>query len=317
MTDVMHRTGQEGSEMSRHLEVARTPEELTPPAEIARGVLIYEDYTTDEGTRLVRGIASIAGAKVHFTDESPLGIIDHEPFVIFPGFGGIKPGYKKLRHELAASGRRAVSYAPPRRQGLMASMHPNHLFAPEKLTSKAGYAVARYLLRDEEVNGLHLAGHSMGGPIATEVAAHKEGILSVTLLGSAGLEDHDMMTMGKRMPGFILHELIPALPMLRDEFNPSAVGHIAEYGLFNPYLTFGEVRQVSGADARPTIRHLGKLGVAVNVVQMEDDHLFIESNVHNQSSKLVDRYVVLTGNHLKPQLDPEETANTILELQAA
>jgi pimeloyl-ACP methyl ester carboxylesterase len=320
MTDVMRHVSQEGSGTGRHLEVARTPEELTPPAEIAGGVLIYEAYETDVGTHITRGIASIAGAEVNFTDETPVGIVDTEPYVLIPGFGGIKPGYSRFRHELAVAGHRAISYKPPRTQKPGAKWHPGNLFARERLTSKAGYAMVRRLTNEDAVTGVHLVGHSMGGPIATEMAAHKsDRIHSVTLVGSAGLEDHNALTMARRLPGFLKDELLPALPLLHDEFNISAVKHIAEYALRSPLLTMAEARQVSRVNARPTLEFLGVLGIGITIVQLEDDHLFIEENVKKQSAHLANqgRYLVMPGNHLWPQLEPETAAHTILDAQAA
>lgn len=318
MTDVMQGAEQHSPGMGRRLHVFRNPEELTPPSELALGVLIYEDYESAEGTRIRRGVDRIGGAAIHFTDESPLDFEDPEPILYVPGFYGIKPGYSLPRHHTALRGRRAVTFKVPRSNGL-SGWHPNYLFTPERLTSQAAYAMFRRLLRDPGVNEVHIAGHSMGGPISAEIADHKPGVGSVTLIGSAGLEDHSMFSLARKLPGFFAHEIAPSIPVLGRDFEVGVVKHMLEYALMNPRLTLGEIRQVTSVDARPTIKRLvsKKKPVPVYAIQMQDDHLFDEPTVHAEVARYVTRYLRVPGIHLKPQLEPEETVDAILEVVAA
>ncbi len=323
--------GELSPEMGQRLHVAASPEQLTPPAEIARGVLIYEDYIdADFGTHIQRGIAKIAGVEVDFTDEwldddkNP----NPERYVLIPGFMGIKPSYSKIRRMIALGGGRATTYkSHPDNKGLAHKLNPVNLITdikelitdpwqlltPEVQTSKAGYAVVRRAYAQSN-KPVHLVGHSMGGPISLEIAAHKlDKVGSVTVIGSAGLEDHNMLVMASRLPGFFKEELVPALPLLHEEFDLGVLQHVIDYVAKHPYLTAGEMRHVVGVDSRQTIQYLRNKEIPVDVIQMVDDHLFDEATVHQNVSRFVRRYRAVSGNHLKPQLEPDETADLILD----
>lgn len=332
MTDVMRESGHGGPEqMGRHLSVASTPEQLTPPALAARGVLIYQDFIDpDSGTHIQRGLCKIAGVEVDFTDEWLDANENPESYVLIPGFMGIKPSYSKIRRMIALGGGRATTYKSHPDKDILDRLNPMNLVAgvkqlftdpwelltPEIQTSKAGYAMVRRAFA-QTGKPVHLVGHSMGGPISLEIAAHKKDkVGSVTVIGSAGLEDHNMLVMASRLPGFVDEELIPALPQLHEEFDLGVVQHVIDYVLKHPYLTLGEMRHVVGVDSRPTVQYLGSIGVPVHVIQMIDDHLFDEPTVHNEVSRFVRRYRAVSGNHLKPQLEPDATADLILDAAA-
>lgn len=278
---------------------------------------VIDTFETEYGTRVTKGVGRIGNAAIKYTDEEPLDFEDPEPILIIPGFEGIEAGYADLRAKIARNRRRARTYKVPRVQDGLTPFHLRYLFAPERLTSQAGYANVRHMNQAPHVKGVHVLGHSMGGPIGANIADHKKSILSLTLVGAAGLEDHSMLTLGRRLPGFICGEVIPALPKLCQGFELEAAYDALEYMLRNPHLTISEVRQVSRANIRPLFRRLLDKNIRVNVIQMEDDHLFDERNVHNEVARLVSRYIRTGGNHLKPQTDAQDTADEALYVMAA
>lgn len=278
---------------------------------------IIDQFETECSTVTI-GFAKIAGAETKFTNERPHQLIDETPILLVPGFHGIKPGYKKLRGAIVETGRDATTYEPRLMQDLLTSMDPRRLIYPEKLTSKCAYAVMRALHQMYGHEKFDLAGHSMGGPIASDIALHKpEMVRSLILLGSAGLEDHNLISMAQRVSRFITKELIPAAPQLRNDFDHRIVGYVIRHSLGNPLLTAREMFDVCGRDIRSNIVKHGTDGIATFVFQFEDDSLFITERVWEQSGHLPDHFEIIQGsNHLAPQLQPDRIGHLIVQKHA-
>ncbi len=278
---------------------SREPHELSVPLYPLHG-------EEDISLTTYRDRVHAAGTVVRCTIDVPDVITDDTPCLIIPGFGGSEPAYAKLRGEIALSGRVAATYRPPRTRGL--SFAPDG--SPERLQSKAAYAVTKRLHELYPDTQVDLVTHSMGGWLGAGIALHKpDKIRSLTLISSAGLTEHNLL---KLTPGAINMSKNLLLGMrngLPFEITPDTVIEALSHFVRNPVRTSGEALAVGTCNIRDTIPALGKLGVRVAILQLEHDELFKESVVAEIAKDLTQHYGIIPGlGHAGPITHPTEVA---------
>jgi pimeloyl-ACP methyl ester carboxylesterase len=125
-------------------------------------------------------IESRRGCFAALEAEPTMGVCERRPALLIPGFTGSKEDFIPVLQSLASAGRRVVAidmrgqYQSPGAPGTDA-------YAPGELAADIA-AIAEAITGGQ---GLHLAGHSLGGLIARETAlAGTARIISLTLLSS-------------------------------------------------------------------------------------------------------------------------------------
>lgn len=277
---------------------------------------IEPDHET-ETTRCYRRTAEIAAARVNYTLEVPLDAKDDTPAIVFNGYGGIKSAYYALRHEMAARGKPTITYEPARRQAGLAGLHPKHLLHPDRLASQSGWAVMRDAADAFGICQFDAIGHSMGGKVIRDIAArHPEFFRSAVFLDSVGLEDHTLLILTRRIPGFMHHEVIPSLDSLHLKSRWNAARQMTRYILGNPYRTLGEGIAVGQCDIREDIQYnLRPHGIKTICCVAAGDRLISAQRTAEKSLGLFDYFVEHPDRaigHLAPQKVPSAIGATIL-----
>lgn len=269
---------------------------------------------------IVKGYARIADAVTHYTitEPHPDDVEDPTGILIVNGFGGIKEAYTDLDTTFALNGRRSISFKPIRKQGYRGRLDIRHRVNPLKLHSQGAYAVMRAVQEEHGIEQFDVAGHSLGGVAGTDVARHHPNLVrSLILMGSAGLEDHNLSVMATRIPNFLKDELMPALPILRERHGSSTIVKEFEYLLESPSRTLTEMIAVSRADITNRVRLVGQLGVKTAALQFNEDRLFFTENVRTKSAWAFDEFRVypdMFAGHIAPQIDPEGVALESLDI---
>lgn len=284
------------------------------------GVFVFE--RNDSSCVVRQGIVRIGGAAIKYTYERPEDPVDTTPLVITPGYGGIKPAYRDLRSSIAAHGKPAVTFRPPRTQSLMASFHPTHLKHPDMLLAQATYAVTRDIVQRygllEDFVKVDAVGHSMGGPAVVSAATeHPEYFRSVIAMAAAGLDGHTLWDMTKRTPGVMKYEIMPAIKDIRTRSDIRSIRDIVHYAARNPWRTLAEGLKVGSGDMRDGVVEIGKLGVRTAALQFTGDRFFPVDGVREQSADLFDQFYEFSdpeANHVWPQLQPEAVSHTLVEI---
>jgi pimeloyl-ACP methyl ester carboxylesterase len=164
-----------------------------------RGVFSAEEEYEEVPTRVIRGVARIAGANIKYTREAPLheeDIKDPIPALIAHGWGGPELAYQELREEIAKRGKPAITYNSPRSMGWRNDLNPVHLFQVSKFSSQAAWGVIREVMTEHGDELVDAYGHSLGGQTAVNVTIHKpEHVRGVILDGSCGLDFHTLQEM--------------------------------------------------------------------------------------------------------------------------
>ncbi len=296
----------------RHLELVP---DITPTDEV--GVFM--------STEKIRSAAFIAKTCVPYTLEIPDQVLDPTPLVIINGYAGKKFGYDRLRSQVARLGKPAISLNPPRSQGLVASLDPNGFIHPEELQSQAVWGVMRDVQKQHDhdkridIAEFDLAGHSMGGFVATALARHKpESVKSITYVESVGLEDHSLAEFRPRAVLFFLNELIPALvnnDIQIDKGKLHAIKSELHYIFHNPLRTIAEGVAVANCNIREDVRYLKQThGIGTALVLGSNDELIPPDETIRLSSHLFDYQHIIEGGHLLPITQPEIVAASIFEL---
>lgn len=228
---------------------------------------------------IYQGTAETSNTLIKYTYEKPVECIDSTPAIIVPGFAGIKPAYRGLRNSLVAHGKTAVTFQPPRVQGLFDSIQPKHLLHPERLLAQSTLAVARDIINrfgaEDDFYQIDAIGHSMGGPAAINAALHKpEQFHSVTAMASAGLDGHNTFKLIKRLPRALIDEVIPTAIHFQKQDDPSILRGLLHYTCRNPWRTLSEGLAVGNCDIRDKIKRVGKLGIKTVALQFKNDKFF-------------------------------------------
>lgn len=282
---------------------------------------VIEETSREVGPLIiVKGYARIADAVTHYTitEPHPDDVEDPIGILIVNGFGGIKEAYTDLDTTFALNGRRSISFKPIRKQGFRGRLDIRHRVNPLKLHSQGAYAVMRAVQEEHGIEQFDVAGHSLGGVAGTDVARHHPNLVrSLILMGSAGLEDHNLAVMASRVPAFLRDELVPALPILRERYGSSTIVKEFEYLLESPSRTLTEMVAVSRADITNRVRLVGQLGVMTAALQFNEDRLFFTENVRAKSAWAFDEFRVysdMLAGHIAPQIDPEGVALETLDI---
>lgn len=269
-----------------------------------------------------QGVVGIGGAAIRYTYERPMEPTDSVPLIVTPGYGGIKPAYRDLRNSLAAHGKPAVTFRPPRTQSVSASLHPRHLMHPDRLLAQATAAIARDIIERygllEGFEQVDAVGHSMGGPAVISAALHKpERFRTVTAMAAAGLDGHTLLDMTKRAPGVIAGEIIPAIQDIRTRSDIRSARDILHYMGRNPWRTLAEGLKVGSGDIRGSVTQVGKLSVRTAALQFTNDKFFPVEGVREKSADLFDHFREFpdpAANHVWPQLQPEAVAHELVDI---
>lgn len=284
------------------ISIDRSQAEAQPPTEQVHSASILRHGTVRIGSTIVK-----------YTMECPLTPSDTVPLLLVPGYGGIKPAYRELRHSIAANGKPAVTFRPPRSQKKFAMFHPNHALHPERLLAQAAIGIAREVInRYGEEDGfqqIDAAGHSMGGPGVTNAALTRpEWFRSITVVASAGLDGHRLVDMAKRAPGVLVGEILPSIKDIKVRKDIKAAWDFAHYIARNPWRTAAEGLSVGSGDIRDKVVRVGELGVKTAAVAFMKDRFFPIEGVILQAADRFQLFGVFTdpeAGHMTPQLQPE------------
>jgi pimeloyl-ACP methyl ester carboxylesterase len=125
-------------------------------------------------------IESRRGSFAALEAEPTMGLCERRPALLIPGFTGSKEDFIPVLQSLASAGRRVVAI-DMRGQYQSPGAPDTDAYAPGELAADIA-AIAEAIAGGQ---GLHLAGHSLGGLIAREaVLAGTARIISLTLLSS-------------------------------------------------------------------------------------------------------------------------------------
>lgn len=278
-------------------------------------------------TRRVQGRAKVAGAIVGYTLEYPLEeITDPVPALVVPGYGGVKSVYSNVRRAIAESGKAAITYRSLRSQSLAAAIRRRNL-NPASLPMRAANGVmsdVQETIDDDlfDFSTFDLVGHSMGGFVSVCLAKslaerNSDRVRSVTMVASAGLEDHNTLSLLGRVPRFIKDELIPALPLLQREYGIATAAEALHYVYRNPGRTFLEGLAVSNCDIRDKLSSLGELGVRTAILNFKSDRLISNQTTAQEVGHIVDHcetHPDASLGHLAPQVASAAVAKSVFDI---
>ncbi len=272
-----------------------------------------------QATERLQGITEVVGAPLRYTYEYPLEeVTDEVPFLIIPGYGGIKPAYRRLRESLVQSGKPAITLRPLRCHSIAAATHPSYFLKPSALPSRAVYGIMNDLRISHGVDTFDLAGHSMGGWVASRVAErHSDKVRSVSLVASAGLEDHSPTLLIKRLPKFFAKEFLPRMRQVAIEDELRFARDALHYVLRNPARTLAEGVAVAKCDIRPSLVRLGECGVRTAILNFSSDYLIQNKTTKSEVGHLVDHCETHERSdlgHLAPQVHPDLVASRLVEI---
>jgi pimeloyl-ACP methyl ester carboxylesterase len=261
------------------------------------------------------GEVSVAGATAGFQLDIPDDPVDLTVNVIIYGFAGCDAAYRGLAQAMSQEqGLITLSCHLARLQHPRAALHPVHLKNPTALSSKIIRAsigkLPEYGLSDK----VNLFGHSMGGWIGSELAAHKPQLVDkLVLFGSAGLIEHSPLSLAPGIPrlvGRIAFDLATKRP---DAIQPRHAIDTLRHVLSNPLLTSGEALTVSRCDIRDTLRAIS--GPEVAVLHPTDDEFFDSATVEAEAVKITPHVKLLDGlGHGAPITHPSEVAAAYAEM---
>lgn len=288
------------------------PEELEVPQ-------IYQTNIARH-TVLVHGHSGKPIASTRSTIESPLddNISDPVPILWVPGYGGIKPAYRRPREGAAQEGRISATWRPIRDLSLVDTFRPSNLRHPELLPRRTLEAVIENVCNETGSDQVDLACHSMGGFIAA-VAASKDAtkIRNLVLVASAGLEQHTLLTLARRSVPFVQREFIPHFHTLREENEARMALEALDYFMRNPLRTMAEGLAVANCNIQDNLSRIKDAGVMIGGLLFASDELFIEDNVREQSGHLfhiLDTFDNPDVGHMGPQLHGQAVARTVVDI---
>lgn len=232
------------------------------------------------------------------------------PLVIVHGFLGSRPVYEGLGDRLANERETVVVKVP---RDLTIDVRQ------ERLTSMSIWAVIKAMRETSPTGQVGIVGHSMGGWIGANIASHKQrtgAIDSLTLVGSAGITNHNLLTL---LPDFakLAHNMRKnrgESPLF--EYNASNVREAIWHIIGNPLRTIGEGVSVAGCQIRDTLPELAENGMNVGILQLERDELFKTAQVARIAPYLKPcRYALIPGlGHDGPIARPDVVAAHIEQM---
>lgn len=290
--------------------------DLSDPAELEYGDVPFERF---EGT------ASIARAKVDWRYRVPDGatrsvMIDH-------GLGAKEGAYSDLADFLASHGIAVADHKAAHYQGLLAGLHPKHVFDASRLLYQAPWGVIRDIRARKDIDGptdtFGMVGHSLGGRTAVKNALqHPDDIDHVIAIDSVGLEDHHLPGLALRLPGFFGKDF--RRTMQGDELDAGQKVRLVINGVVyfveNPWRSGGEIWSLSRARIGDDMAALEEKDIGTAIVASPDDNLIDADNTEAHSSDKPDVFVRLpelpdkTLDHMGAVRYPEVYGRTIISL---
>jgi pimeloyl-ACP methyl ester carboxylesterase len=277
-------------------------------------------------TSVFTGIARIAGAKVHFTFETPYNqkdITDPRPLEISHGWMGPEDAYDPLRQAVVQSGKPAITYNAARSRGLIRDLNPlnYHWSKVAEFTSKVAWGPLREIKEELGIEKFDAYGHSLGGQTVVNLATHKpEHIQNVVLDGSCGLDFHDLGESWSRSKEFVKAEFLPSRGKLVKTAGPELTRQAVHYIFRNPALTLVEGLNAGSTNLHGRIHRLHEKGIGVAALQAHNDVFSPAEKVLADCDELLGAHMYTrehtAAGHLDPQLDPYGTAKLILRALA-
>jgi pimeloyl-ACP methyl ester carboxylesterase len=292
-----------------------------------------ELHPDEPPTVCVTGGVDIAGDSIPYTFECPEDRVYDGWIIIEPGFGGIKPSSRRLRHELAVLGIAAASYGPSRTgaEGLFDTFKNPQLLHERSVGAiiddiASNPKIVHEIPRVKSLN-LHRVTHlphSMGGHAAIRHAeTHVTQTDALVSLATVGHGSPTIFGLLENLPLGIVrglrHELIPYLGSGDIPLHPASIARIIHYFLRNPVRTSAEMISCLTDDLRPAVYNLGQLGVKTSYISFEHDCLIPPDE---SVGDVVTTYRMLRGlGHMAPQVEAKrvarEAADTLHDLHLA
>ena len=288
------------------------PEELNVPQIYPTTLSRHNVIVTDHSGEAI--------ACTRSTIESPLtqNVTDPVPLLWVPGYGGIKPAYRRPREGSAQDGRISVTWRPVRDLSLLNTFKPSNLRHPELLPRRTLEAVINDVCEQTESDQVDLACHSMGGFIAALAAAKDPSkIRNLVLVASAGLERHSLRTLARRSIPFVRGEFIPHFHTLREENEARMALEALDYFLRNPLRTLAEGLAVANCNIVDDLDRIRNAGIMIGGLLFASDELFIEANIRDQSEHLfhiLDTFDDGSVGHMGPQLHGQAVAHAVVDI---
>lgn len=288
------------------------PEELDVPQIYPTTISRHKIEVCDSSGR------PIASTKTTIECPTDQNLTDPVPLLWVPGYGGIKPAYRRPREGSAQKGRISATWRPIRDMSLIDTFRPANLRHPELLPRRTLQSVAQYVCEETGSEQVDLACHSMGGFIAAlATVKDTDRIRNLVLVASAGLEDHSLLTLAKRSVPFFKGEFIPHFHTLREENEARMALEALDYFLRNPLRTFAEGLAVANCNIRDDIDRVRDAGVMIGGLLFASDELFIEENVRDQAGHLfhiLDTFDIPEVGHMGPQLHGLAVARAVVSI---
>ena len=267
----------------------------------------------EQSVNVAKGMVRIAGAKVRYTHLAPEHPTDEPGIVIANGYWATDGAYSALAAELAIRGRTVTHIKPPRTQGIVASVRPEHLKDVLLLQAQALWAVMKVQGEDQ----YDIYGHSMGAPIAARVANEKqERVHSLLLAGGAGMNGKNgFLGMLIKSGGLLHHDVYAGRRDLRRYTTPSIVTDTLIHGLRRPDRTLREGVTVAREDIRPRLERVKEAGISIGALLFDEDIFFTSGSILAATGDLLDVVHRTPGaSHVYPQDHPLQHANDIISV---
>lgn len=273
-----------------------------------------KDRTPDTEHSFVNepGAVITNGTKVEYDFLLPKNPIDEIPIVIHNGFCAPSSVYNALAIGMAEEGRRVIRYHPPRHIETIKALLGGHIIDPLKKHSQAGHEVMKDVSRLYGYDQFDFLGHSMGTPIALQLAEHEpERVRSVMCTGGAGLDGGDsMISMGFKSVHLLRSEILAETSALSQHGSKDKVARdIASHILRDPIETLMEGYYVARVDSKDRLERVRDAGIRLGAILFEKDSFFDAQKVLEYVGRDFDFIMtVLQAKHIHPQLRPRDHA---------
>lgn len=277
---------------------------------------------TLKGSTSLGDFFGIGGMAVNATYTGPANPADlrHDVKVgLAHGWFAPEDAYTGLRQALAQRGVGAFSFDDSRSFGWLGDFNLRNYRHVAEVSSKVAWTAMKIVDRlTGTPNRFVMYGHSMGGQTATDVATFNptrvEGVITD---GSCGAEKHTFGDSLGRTRSFASGELRAKAPELILHGPLLFLPHLAYHALRNPARTLAEGVDAGSTNLRDRWNGLGAVGVRREAIQSRADVYSPVDAVERDNRDVLDgirrRHSPQSG-HLDPQLDPQGTADIIIDI---
>jgi hypothetical protein len=296
--------------------------EFAATLQLARDFELHHRDISNPLLTVTNDVAQTENVRVPYSIHSVVPIGAAAVKVLVPGLGASQRFYHRLANELALRGATAITVRPARHQGVH-SLDLENLLHPEALLPKEIEAVTKDAYNTYGLHVFEFDGHSWGGISAATAAKRQQMqrdrsnsgpvVTQVGLIESAGVTDHNLLTLGLHLPKVALESAVASVKY------PKIVPETLKHFYANIARTGGEI--LKAANCRLSADELGtlaELGIRTVADFHEDDGFFPAAAAYQRIGGAVAVFNTgHDGGHLAPLTHAPQVARDMMQIDQA